>query len=127
MSNEYRHNHYVPVWYQKRFLPAEQKNQELHYLDLKPQKFVDGRGVVHPKRAVRRLGFKHCFAEDDLYTTRFRSAVSTAIEQHFFGAIDRNGRQAVEYFERFEHPSANGEAFHNMMMYMSTQKLRTPK
>ncbi len=127
MPIEYRHNHYVPVWYQKRFLPAGEKDQELFYLDLKPEILVDPRGVARPKRAVRRLGFKHCFVQRDLYTTQFGSQESTVIEQQFFGQIDRNGRRAVDYFANFAHPSANGNAFEDMMMYMSTQKLRTPK
>ena len=32
MSTQYRNNHYVPIWYQKRFLPVGQLNQELYYL-----------------------------------------------------------------------------------------------
>jgi hypothetical protein len=43
MPNEYRHNHYVPAWYQKRFMMPGQKNNELFYLDLKPGFLVDGR------------------------------------------------------------------------------------
>lgn len=31
MASEYRHNHYVPVWYQKRFLPPGQADRELQY------------------------------------------------------------------------------------------------
>lgn len=34
MSAEYQINHYVPKWYQKRFLPSGQTNNELYYLDL---------------------------------------------------------------------------------------------
>jgi hypothetical protein len=34
MSTEYKNNHYVPVWYQRRFLPAGQKDNEFFYLDL---------------------------------------------------------------------------------------------
>lgn len=127
MSSEYRNNHYVPVWYQKRFLPPGQRDKELFYLDLKPGTVTDSRGVVHTKKSVRRSGFKHCFAEKDLYTTRFGSEESTKIEQMFFGSIDSKGRDAVEYWANFTHPSVNGDAFENMMLYMSTQKLRTPK
>lgn len=127
MSNEFRNNHYVPEWYQRRLLPSGQKNQELFYLDLKPGIFVDPRGVVHPRRAVRKQGFRYCFTEQDLYTTYFGAEESTKIEQIFFGAIDSKGKRGVEYFADFAHPSVDGDAFHNMMMYMSTQKLRTPK
>lgn len=127
MSSEYRHNHYVPVWYQNRFLSPATKDRELYYLDLCPGTFTDPRGVVHAGRAVRRLGFKHCFAEDNLYTAKFGKEESTRIEQIFFGQIDSRGKKAVEYFAGFEHPSANGDAFQDLLLYMSTQKLRTPK
>ncbi len=127
MSNQYRNNHYVPQWYQGRFLPNGQRNQELYYLDLKPGTFADPRGIIHQKRAVKLQGFKHCFAQDDLYTTTFGSDESTRIEEEFFGEIDRKGHRAVEYFANFSHPSIDGDAFQDMVMYMSTQKLRTPK
>jgi Protein of unknown function (DUF4238) len=127
MSSEYRHNHYVPVWYQKRFLPAGRRDNELFYLNLKPPTATDSQGRVHSWRAVRRLGFRHCFATRDLYTTRFGAEESTKIEQMFFGEIDSKGRAAVGYWTNFAHPSVNGDAFNDVMMYMSTQKLRTPK
>jgi len=127
MSNEYRHNHYVPEWYQKRFILSEQKDKELFYLDFNPDNFIDPRGIAHPKKAVRKQGTKYCFAENDLYTARFGSVESTKIEQSFFGEIDHKGRIAVDYFTNFSHPSVDHDAFTDMMRYMSTQKLRTPK
>lgn len=127
MSNEYRNNHYVPEWYQKRFILPGQVDNELQYLDLNPGSFVDPRGVRHAKRALRRSGFRHCFAEQDLYTTRFGGVESRKLEKLFFGAIDSKGRRAVDYFSTFAHPSVNGDAFRDIMLYMSTQKLRTPK
>lgn len=127
MSSDYRNNHYVSQWYQKRFIPESQNNNELFYLDLKPETFFDPRGVAHTTRAVRKLGPSNCFAEADLYTTWFGSERRTQIEQIFFGAIDTNGRTAVEYFSNFEHPSIDGDAFNNLTIYLSTQKLRTPK
>ena len=57
-----------------------------------PGTFTDPRGVKHTRKAVRRLGFRHCFAEDDLYTAKFGAADSTAIEQQFFADIDNKGR-----------------------------------
>ncbi len=127
MSNEYRHNHYVPEWYQKRFVPLGQKDQELFYLDLLPEPFIDPRGVAHPRKNPRRLGFRHCFAENDLYTLSFAGVESTQIEQHFFGAIDRQGRAAVDYYGKFAYPWDGRDHLQDMLMYMSTQKLRTPK
>ena len=129
MSSEYRHNHYVPEWYQKRFILPGQKDNELCYLNFSPGFFVDGRGVIHPKNAMRRQGFKHCFAEQDLYTRQFGNIQSTDIERVFFGDIDGNGHKAVDWAERFDHESGdwNGAALNNLLLYMSTQKLRTPK
>jgi hypothetical protein len=127
MSSEYRHNHYVPEWYQKRFLPPGQKEQILYYLDLQPGTFRDGRGIVHSKKSIHRWGFRNCFAEDDLYTTRFGGVESVEIEKQFFGHIDQKGRDAVDYYGKFAHPWDGKDAFQDMLMYMSTQKLRTPK
>jgi hypothetical protein len=96
-------------------------------LSLQPETIKDSKGQVHKKKAVRRLGFKHCFVEKDLYTTRLGLMESTEIEQMFFGPIDTKGRSAVEYFTKFTHPTADGDAFKNLILYLSTQKLRTPK
>lgn len=127
MSTEYRNNHYVPEWYQKRFIDPGQKDRVLYYLDLDPDTLEDSRGISHTARALLRTGPKQCFTEADLYTTRFGELESTKIEQLFFGQIDSNGRKAVEYFETFKHPSINEKAFNDLLLYMSTQKLRTPK
>jgi len=127
MSTEYRRNHYVPEWYQKLFVPVDQVDREFNLLDLKPGAFVDPRGLSHPRKALRRLGFRYCFAEKDLYTTRFGLQESTEIERNVFGKIDSDGRHAVSYFADFSHPSVNWPAVENILLYMSTQKLRTPK
>ncbi len=127
MKIGYRNNHYVPQWYQRRFVPPGQTDQELFYLDLRPTFFSDPRGVRHPRKNPRRQGFKHCFFESDLYTTRVGGIESTEIEQQFFGTIDTQGRKAVDYFANFAHPWDGGKPFQEMLKYMSTQKLRTPK
>jgi len=127
MTNEYHHNHYVPEWYQKRFIDPSEQDQVLYYLNLNPETFVDPRGISHRKEPLKKTGTKQCFAEDNLYTTTFGATESTKIEQIFFGQIDSNGHKAVDYFTNFQHPSADGEAFNNLLLYMSTQKLRTPK
>jgi len=59
-----RQNHYVPIWYQKRFLPKE--NQSLFYLDLDPPKFVlADRRIVVGKSLTPRAP-KSCFWSEDL-------------------------------------------------------------
>lgn len=65
--------------------------------------------------------------EEDLYTTNFGQLQSTDIEKIFFGEIDSKGRIGLDYFTNFAHPSVQYDPFHYMLMYMSTQKLRTPK
>lgn len=127
MSNEYQNNHYVPAWYQKRFVPVGQRDQKLFYLDFQPGFFVDSKSIAHARPAVRKQGFKHCFAAKDLYTTRFGAEESKSIEKHFFGQIDNIGSRAVDVFDNFSYTSVDGEAFQNLVMYMSTQKLRTIK
>ena len=127
MSNEYTINHYVPQWYQKRFLRPEQKDKELYYLDFKPGEFVDPRGISYPKKSVCRKGVKYCFAEKNLYTTNFNGVESRTIEQSFFGEIDARGRAAIEWCAGFSHPWDGSECMNDLLLYMSTQKLRTPK
>jgi hypothetical protein len=128
MSGQYRKNHYVPVWYQKRFIGADTRDRELFYLDLKPGTFTDPRGVAHPRRSLHRLGPKHCFHEIDLYATTLPFMSATDIERFFFGGIDSEGKTAVEHFGEFEHlKEGQHEAVKSLMLYMSTQKLRTPK
>jgi hypothetical protein len=127
MPSEFRHNHYVPEWYQKRFIPPTQVDRKLYYLDLRPEAINDGKGHVYIKNGLHRWGFRHCFAGRDLYTTQFNGVDSTEVEKQFFGAIDREGRKAVEYYSNFSYPWDGGNALIELMQYMSTQKLRTPK
>ncbi len=126
MNNDYKHNHYVPEWYQKRFIPQGYPQSMLKVLDLSPPTFeVNGKKRHH--KALRPRAIKKAFAQDDLYTRTFGSIQSRDIEKIFFGDIDRNGPAAFDYFEGYDHTEIDNEAFKNMMLYLSTQKLRTPK
>lgn len=116
----------MPEWYQKRFIQDGQQEQVLYYLDLKPETIYQN-GVRHTRKAIRRMGTKGCFAEDDLYTTRFGPYESTAIEQDLFGEIDRKGKDAVNYYSNFKHPWDGENYLTDLLKYMSAQKLRTPK
>jgi hypothetical protein len=127
MADEYRKNHYVPQWYQRRFIPTDRKDKELNYLDMHAGYFVDSASVCLARRPLRRQGCRSCFVERDLYTTRFGSVDSVHIEKHFFGDVDNAGRHATDYFANFAHPSADGDALHALLRYMTMQKLRTPK
>jgi hypothetical protein len=124
---DYRNQHYVPQWYQRRFIPREQSSRELYLLDLHPETFIDGEGVKRQHRAVRRRGTRGCFCVEDLYTVRLAGTESRELERVFFGAIDSRGREAVDYFSAWDYDGADGGALQDLMMYMSTQKLRTPK
>lgn len=123
----YRNNHYVPQWYQRRFLRADAGQRVLHYLALQPQSIVDARGIRRSVPQRRRRPLRDCFVEADLYTLRFGEQLSTAIEQHFFGEIDSRGAKAVEWWGAFKHPSMDRDAIRDLTVFLSSQKLRTPK
>lgn len=123
-GSEYTHNHYVPEWYQKRFLAAGRT--KLFRLDLAPGVIgYDGKRYVH--NHIKQVGPKSCFAEDDLYTVKWGGLKNTEIEKFFFGDIDAKGRDAVEFFCDYKIRGGLHEAFESLLLYMSVQKLRTPK
>lgn len=125
MNLDFHHNHYVPEWYQKRFmLPGEGK---YWYLDLSPDEEINN-GHKFRRRALLHWGPRSCFAEDDLYTTRWGAEENVDIEKFFFGRVDSEGERAVEYFSDFDfNKPGHDAAFNGLMNYMSVQKLRTPK
>ena len=131
-ANTYRENHYVPCWYQERFLPASGQ-RVFHYLDLKPEQIRDRSGVLRTMNDVHRWGVKKCFKETDLYTVKYGSYESTDIEQFFFGKVDREGKKAVEFFSKYRtfddvrSGDLPSDMFNALMNYMSVQKFRTPK
>jgi hypothetical protein len=97
-------------------------------LDLKPGTFSDSRGVTHTTKALKKQGTRKCFVETDLYTTKIQGMQSRDIEKYFFGEIDAKGMPAVDYFAGFSYPLKHwGSSLEDVMLYMSTQKLRTPK
>ncbi|WP_273242670.1 DUF4238 domain-containing protein [Hyphomonas atlantica corrig.] len=124
MSNSYKHNHYVPEWYQKRFL--EVGKDKFYYLDLDPETIVNN-GHAYKRRSLLRWAPSQCFAQDDLYTTRLGEIENRDIEKFFFGQLDTLAPKAVHHFANFEFGGKSEKAFHNILRYMSVQKLRTPK
>lgn len=126
-SRAYANQHYVPQWYQKRFLEPSSDHNVLHYLSLRPDVLQDAHGRRHELPPRRRRPIRKCFVEEDLYTLRFRDIRSTLIEQALFGEIDSRGNAAVSYWAGFTHPSADQAALIGLLHYMSAQKLRTPK
>src|SRR5262245_58400718 len=118
----FRRNHYVPEWYQKRFLPSAGE-QKYHFLDLRPDIVVHGDGVGRPRNAIQRWGPDRCFKKDDLYTTNFDGIRNTEIERFFFGKVDSDGREAVEFFSNFEHPEWNPQHLEPFLRFLSLQKI----
>lgn len=123
--SEPRNNHYVPQWYQKRFVLPGQK--ELYYRNLKPAEFRDGRGrVVGHEQEVRRRPPSQCFVERDLYTNFLGATPLTEIEKSFFGGLDALGKRAIEVFSDYTVKEALG-VYGDLLNYLGAQKLRTPK
>lgn len=124
MPDEYKHNHYVPEWYQKRFLPEGQYHQ--HFLDLKPEALIrDGHKFI--RKDKMDWGPKRCFAQDDLYTLSIGGLENRDLEKFFFGDLDTLGSKAVAHFADFTYGDVSHEAFESLLPYMSAQKLRTPR
>lgn len=119
------HNHhYVPQWYQRRFLPSRQC--KLHYLDLSPQRVTNGNISYLPKNP-RQLGTVSCFCKDDLYSLRFGKQTTDMLETRLFGVIDRKGAAAAEFFRNYNNYIAGThEAYQDLLAYMGAQRFRTP-
>jgi hypothetical protein len=124
---DFRHNHYVPRWYQQRFLPAGRKQRELFYFHKEQRAVRDSKGRNHSLPEVERRTLRNCFAQRDLYTLAFRGILSTEFERSFFGQVDNKGRNAIAFWTEFDHTSIDPDAFLTILTYLSTQKLRTPK
>jgi hypothetical protein len=126
MSKQQSHDHhYVPQWYQRRFLKAGQSTY--HYLDLHPD-VVEHNGVKHPRRALLPWGPKRCFYKEDLYTVKLGGWSTDEIETKFFGDIDSRGRDAVNTFAEYKgYCDELHEAYPALMRYMDAQRFRTPK
>ena len=118
-------HHYVPQWYQRRFLTPG--NDRFFYLDLHPETVVRD-GVSHERDSLLRLGPKLCFRRDDLYTVKLGSWTTDQIERRFFGVVDTQGRDAVSHFAEFgKIDKPTWDASRNLVPYMDAQKFRTPR
>jgi hypothetical protein len=120
-----RRNHYVPIWYQKRFLPEGETR--FYYLDLAPETRVSPGGKKYQRRALLRWGPERCFVQDDLYTVKLGNWSNDEIERKFFGGIDARGKKAVEFFSDCGVRDGIHEAFDAIVPYMGAQRYRTPR
>lgn len=119
-----RDNHYVPIWYQNRFLKPSQS--QYHYLDLSPDPIPLPDGRTKFRKDLLPWGPKSCFCHRDLYTTFFGEQINDEIEKRLFGDIDDRGRRAVEAFSDGDLPAMHRH-FSDFFIFLDTQKLRTPK
>lgn len=119
-----RHNHYVPIWYQKGFIVGT--GASLNYLDLNPPATIlpDGRAIRG--RALSYRAPKSCFWSKDLYTTQFGGILNDEIERFLFGTIDDFGARAVRAFASGDLVAIH-KLFRHFFEYLDAQKLRTPK
>ena len=119
-----RRNHYVPKWYQKRFLvPGQSK---LWCLDLFPEKrsLPDGSSVT--LNSLHCWTPQQCFYQDDLYTTSFFGFANDEIERYLFGTIDKTGSEALRAVMDNDVARLH-DLFHKFFEFMDAQKIRTPK
>lgn len=118
-----RKNHYVPVWYQRRFI-LNGRNK-LFYLNLDThEQLPDGRVIIHNELSQRSPS--SCFCQQDLYTTQFGDVLNDEIERLLMGEIDTNGAKALRAIVDGE-PNAVHSAFQPFFEYLDAQKIRTPK
>ena len=119
-----RQNHYVPEWYQKRFLSTEKS--AFYYLNLIPP-------TIDLPSGKKKLNDIHwpfkpsqCFYLKDLYTTQYFGFLNDEIERYLFGKIDNSGAKAIDAMAKQEFKSLH-DNFLNFFEYIDVQKIRTPK
>jgi hypothetical protein len=128
MSGQQSHaHHYVPQWYQRRFLlPGPAK---YYYLDMNPDTVVVRDGISYRRNDLLHWGPARCFYKDDLYTLRFGPATTDIMERLFFGMVDRLGNSAMTEMAEFAGVGtlSSPDAFRNLPPYMGAQRFRTPR
>lgn len=117
-------NHYVPIWYQKRFLLEGQNT--LFHLDFFPEnkKLPDGR-VIKAKN-IHVWSPSNCFWVPDLYTISFFGVQNDEVERFLFGPIDHTGSKALVALANNDVVKLY-DLFMKFFEFIDAQKLRTPK
>lgn len=124
MQQSHKH-HYVPEWYQRRFMFDEQT--AYYRLDLSPKCIKTPSGKVIKKGEILCRGPKKFFYEIDLYTTRYFSIENDEIEKFLFGKIDTEGSKAISAMASPDWMREIHPHILNYYEYMDAQRLRTPK
>lgn len=120
-----RRHHYVPEWYQRRFIP----NGDTSYyrLDLHPDLITTPQGEVIRKGEILRKGPTKFFHQIDLYTTKYFGIENDDIERYLFGTIDSKGALALSALSAEDWMEKIHEHVINFYEYVDAQRLRTPK
>ena len=125
MAQQSFKHHYVPEWYQKRFLAPGASAFKI--LDLNPQVFRKPSGaIVGRGRDILEKGPNAFFFEKDLYTVRWFGEANDDIERMLFGTIDREGRRAIEAYLAQDWDTVH-DTYWQMFEFMDALRLRTPK
>ncbi|WP_166258695.1 DUF4238 domain-containing protein [Marinobacter salicampi] len=124
MQRSYKH-HYVPEWYQKRFMLEAQT--AYFRLDLFPRTIKTPSGKTVKKGEITKKGPGKFFFEVDLYTTQYFGQQNDDIERHLFGKIDTEGQAAVDALASEDWRQRIHPHIQNFYEYMDAQRLRTPK
>jgi hypothetical protein len=124
-SNQTSRNHYVPQWYQRRFLPAGVNH--FFYLDLSPAVVPIAPGRSYTRKALLHWGPNKCFYQDDLYTLKLGNWRTDVVEHRFFGPLDDRGKSAVAFFSEYKLSDGSHRAFEDLVRYMDAQRSRTPR
>ena len=118
-----RKNHYVPEWYQKRFLNFQ---NSYYYLNIKPREKILANGKKIQLNTIWKRGPKKCFKLEDLYSITIFGIVFDDIERFLFGNIDTKGSIAIDFLVKNK-LSGLPEIYENLFIYMNIQKIRTIK
>ena len=117
-------NHYVPQWYQRRFMKDGQHKYSL--LDKTPDMLPYGKGFYNNEY---HKGVGECFQQEHLYTIDLFGKKSDVIEQRLFGEIDGKGSRAIDVIavkDGWKIPEGH-QRWQDFIEYMNAQKLRTIK
>lgn len=120
-------NHYVPVWYQKRFMKGGKTSYFL--LDKKTNFISIPNKGCKKTEELSEKGARSFFFEEDLYTTSsiFSGKQNDEIEKYLFGKIDIDGKKALQALVAEDWMSKLHERYGSIFEYMDAQILRTPR